>query len=437
MSKPLSYKEVKNFIEDNECKLLSNSYFNAHKPLIIQCKCGNLFETNFNKFKTQNKRKCNECVNLKRWSYEEIKNYIEDTSKSNCKLLSKEFNGNKTKLYILCKCGNVFIADFNKFKDQNKQQCNACGHKNAGEKCKISHRDFIKKVYELEGCNYSILSIYKTSNKKVIIKHNKCGYIYYVKPNNFITGYRCPRCAGNLKKNTEIFINEVSNKFPNDKYLVLSEYIRNNKYIKIKHNINSCEYEWVTRPSTFLNGKGCPKCSFIKATNNKKKDFEFIKQYIKLNNYILLTNHYDNAYQKLQLKCRKNHYIKISWRDFNRGVRCSICAESRGEQEIRYLLEKYNIEFKEQYSFIDLKDIDLLRFDFAIFTNKNLICLIEFDGIFHYKPVLGMKKFKYQIKHDNMKNEYCYNNNIRLIRIPYWELDNNNINNILKIENII
>ena len=27
-------------------------------------------------------------------------------------------------------------------------------------------------------------------------------------------------------------------------------------------------------------------------------------------------------------------------------------------------------------------------------------------------------------RNDNIKTEYCKNNNIKLIRIPYWEFDN-------------
>jgi len=53
--------------------------------------------------------------------------------------------------------------------------------------------------------------------------------------------------------------------------------------------------------------------------------------------------------------------------------------------------------------------------------------LIEYDGIQHFKPIKyfgGEEKFKFQQKTDFIKNEYCKNNNIKLLRIPYWEFDN-------------
>ena len=62
MSKRLTYEEVKYFVENNsECKLKSDVYINAKESLIFECKCGNIFETIFDTFKSKNKRQCNEC----------------------------------------------------------------------------------------------------------------------------------------------------------------------------------------------------------------------------------------------------------------------------------------------------------------------------------------------------------------------------------------
>lgn len=63
---------------------------------------------------------------------------------------------------------------------------------------------------------------------------------------------------------------------------------------------------------------------------------------------------------------------------------------------------------------------------------KELNLIIEYDGEQHYKPIprKGMSKeqAKEQLiiiqKHDKIKTEYCKNNNIPLIRIPYWEKNN-------------
>lgn len=61
----------------------------------------------------------------------------------------------------------------------------------------------------------------------------------------------------------------------------------------------------------------------------------------------------------------------------------------------------------------------MLPFDFYLY-DKNII--IEYDGLHHFEPVKGWggeEKFKITQENDEIKNTYCKNNNITLIRIPY------------------
>lgn len=48
---------------------------------------------------------------------------------------------------------------------------------------------------------------------------------------------------------------------------------------------------------------------------------------------------------------------------------------------------------------------------------------IEFDGIQHFNNVFSLKSFNNIRKHDVIKNKYCVNNNINLVRISYQEID--------------
>lgn len=72
-----------------------------------------------------------------------------------------------------------------------------------------------------------------------------------------------------------------------------------------------------------------------------------------------------------------------------------------------------------QYCFQNCKDEKVLPFDFYI---PSLSIAIEFDGKQHYTPIQffgGVQGFNMTKKHDELKNKYCYDNNINLIRIPY------------------
>lgn len=101
------------------------------------------------------------------------------------------------------------------------------------------------------------------------------------------------------------------------------------------------------------------------------------------------------------------------------------------------LLSYYNSYIKQ---FLDDKKINNIteytvyidgcryRFDFYL-PNYNLI--IEYDGEQHYKPMRYCKDeaknyidFLKRQERDRIKNEYCKNNNINLLRIPYYEKEN-------------
>lgn len=60
--------------------------------------------------------------------------------------------------------------------------------------------------------------------------------------------------------------------------------------------------------------------------------------------------------------------------------------------------------------------------------NNKIIRLIEFDGEHHYQEISFHKDNRYSLKdrqeRDKKKNEWAKNNNIPLVRIPYWEKDN-------------
>lgn len=112
------------------------------------------------------------------------------------------------------------------------------------------------------------------------------------------------------------------------------------------------------------------------------------------------------------------------------GQACPNCrdTESIGEKKIRLYLENHKIAFDQEKWFPDCRDINPLPFDFYL-PNSNKI--IEFDGRQHYESssLFYHTPLQEQISHDEIKNKYCKDNNIDLLRIPYWEI--NNIDNIL------
>lgn len=117
---------------------------------------------------------------------------------------------------------------------------------------------------------------------------------------------------------------------------------------------------------------------------------------------------------------------------------CGCIKTSIGEANIKQILDNNNINYLKEYSFSDLKNKKVLRFDFAIIENEQVIRLIEFDGIQHFQE---QEYFTHNLtetqKNDNIKNEYCKTNNIPLVRIPYWERDNITLEMLLGKEYLV
>lgn len=111
------------------------------------------------------------------------------------------------------------------------------------------------------------------------------------------------------------------------------------------------------------------------------------------------------------------------------GNGCPNCSESKGEKIIAKYLDKNNISYYRQHKFNDCKNIFQLPFDF--FIPKYRTC-IEFDGKQHYEPANffgGIEAFERLKTNDKIKDDYCEDNFINLIRIRYDQMER--IDNIL------
>ena len=198
------------------------------------------------------------------------------------------------------------------------------------------------------------------------------------------------------------------------------------RFICPKHGEQAVSY------AKFSSGQRCPLCGREAIADFHRLTPSDVKKRINAVNGNVLLNpeeYIGNSELNLKIRCSCGNVYKTSLVCYESGTnRCPTCAksESRGEFIIRKYLEKINIEFVPQYKFDDCRDLRPLPFDFYL-PSYNLI--IEFDGLHHFMPVYGQEQFEYTQRHDQMKNAYCLDNGIDLLRIPYWE--SNHISDIL------
>ena len=226
----------------------------------------------------------------------------------------------------------------------------------------------------------------------------------------------------------EKFILKVKEMVGNE-YTFKENYVNARTKLKVKHNV--CGYEYSVTPDKFIgkNERRCPYChgSVVDTENifilKLKKVFE--------GKYEMVSDYKGsrNATKFKHLDC--GHVFETSPDCLIRGiVGCHKCNTSRGERRIIDIFDNHNFSYKYQYRFSDLKNH---IFDFVITDKNRELIAIEFDGIQHFKPIVffgGEEKFIIQQQRDKIKDKYCEDNNIKLIRIPYWKFDD--IQTILK-----
>ena len=116
-------------------------------------------------------------------------------------------------------------------------------------------------------------------------------------------------------------------------------------------------------------------------------------------------------------QCECGRTTKVTASNLRKGntQSCGFCnLNSHGNLKIEQLLIEANIPFVREKRFNTCKDKAQLPFDFYV-DNKYLI---EYDGKQHFEDssLFDSIGTKY---HDQIKNQWCKENNIPLIRIPY------------------
>jgi len=195
--------------------------------------------------------------------------------------------------------------------------------------------------------------------------------------------------------------------------------------------------EFLQSPYNHLKGfAGCKLCMAKKLSKDRSSDTStFITKAAKIHNqYDYSKTNYINSWTKIKIICKKHGVFEQMPFAHLRGSGCPVCSASMGEKKIENYLKINKFEFIHEKKFIGCQYKRPLSFDFYLPQFKTII---EFDGRQHFKPVsFGSSKhniiednLKNTIMRDQIKNDFCQTNDINLIRIPFYNI--NNIDSIL------
>ena len=299
---------------------------------------------------------------------------------------------------------------------------------------KLTNDILLERFSKIHGDKYEY-DFNSIINGKITILCKKHG-CFVQKIDDHLHNHGCKQCG--IEKVTQIRRESIenlisrSNKVHNYKYNY--SLVKNVKNMN-EHIIIICPEhgEFRTVFNYHINSKqGCPQCavdrtrddlkSFTEKANKKHND---LFDYSKVN--------YINSESYVDIICKKHGIFSQKPNCHLMGDGCPKCKTSKGEKIILNYLTENDITYEYQKKFKECKHIKPLIFDFFI-PDKNLI--IEFDGEQHETLVeywgghIGLEKRK---KYDKIKNDFCLENGIQLVRINHKKNIHKTLNSILKL----
>lgn len=316
-------------------------------------------------------------------------------------------------------------------------QCDICGYEGSKSLTDaISGRGCFGCAGKVQLNYEEVLLLFESKNLELLEKEfvnerqpmkyrcRRCGYEATKDVAHLKRDQGCKRCANRETAEKRRFTIEKIREFLNKREWKLhsTEYRKNSDKIIVE-----CE-KGHSIDVTFMSlraGAGCRVCSGRAVPTFEQRTEIFHNLGLEL-----LTEEYDGAHIPIPCRCVKcNKETQRSWTMARQGYGCHMCFPlSKGEGAIARFLDKVECEYTRQYKTEECKNIKPLPFDFAIFdcTREKLMALIEFDGAQHRMPIEyfgGEEGFLYRKTNDDIKNRFCENKNIPLLRIHDTEID--------------
>ena len=98
---------------------------------------------------------------------------------------------------------------------------------------------------------------------------------------------------------------------------------------------------------------------------------------------------------------------------------CGCNKISKYEEQVEEILESNSVSYHKEYIFSECKNVFPLRFDFYLPEHNTCI---ECQGQQHYIPVKawgGQEKLEATQRNDQIKVQFCKDNDIDLVLLPY------------------
>ena len=287
-----------------------------------------------------------------------------------------DYKNANTKVIIICKVHGEFYKTPSKHTN-SKQGCAKC----SGFYIPTTE-EFIENAKLIHGDRYDYSKVdYKYSYENVIITCKVHGDFLQRPANHINSKQGCPKCAGNINKNNQEFIEEAI-KIHGDKYDYSKvDYKCANAKIIIICKIHG---EFEQQPYSHLNGNGCNKCAVIIRSNKARKTFEeFIEKAILVHGdkYDYSKVNYIDTDYKVIIICKIHGEFEQRPHNHLIGQGCHKCGIILATNKNRKTFE----EFIEKSILVHGDKYDYSKADY-INGNTKIIIICKVHGEFEQIP---------------------------------------------------
>jgi hypothetical protein len=312
-------------------------------------------------------RYCSQDKMPKALTYEQVRDYIASFGEE---LVNTSYSSDKVDLDIKCgKCGFVYQVTYNNFKHQ-ESRCSKCAKESRAEKRRHALED-VRQIVTSRG-DVLMSTTYANNRTALSIKCGRCKSLFvktlsdYNRSNN---ARRCDICSrARMRAAYKLHTDRAIEICDKARLRLLTGY-KNMHDTEVVFQCIDCDHKFCTSlDSIKFKNTGCPKCKASAAENGVMNYLEQLTSVGKI----------------------------VSW--------------------------------SKEYKFVDCRDKRPLPFDFAVFiSGRSGPCLIECDGIQHFKPTMfhaagdADEYLKRTIEHDEIKDFYCAMREIPLLRIAYTD----------------
>lgn len=257
---------------------------------------------------------------------------------------------------------------------------------------KLTTNEFIDKCIITYGNKYDYSKVVYINNKtKVCIICPEHGE-FFIRPNDFLTGYSCPECGGTKKMTTKEFIEKAKIVHNNFFSYEKTNYKNSNEKVIVTCPIHG---DFEVKANNHLNGYNCKQCQIeginheitkLKQKNKSTKTYntkEFIEKAKEVhgNRYDFSKTKYINARTKVCVTCKIHGDFMITPGHFLGGKGCNKCSKNyryNNEEIIELFKTIHNDNY--DYSNVNYKNTH---------TNVEIICHVH--GPFEQSPANHLK----------------------------------------------